>query len=143
MLETINTLLTENFGEFGPLLVVGILGLFLILLTLPIPLQKQEDPLDKLREQARGGRTGGDDDKKQKLRSSGGRKDKLEKYSNFLEPADEEEYSAIRLQKLEADRGWPEGEPEPWLDLSDDGLYPDGAVVDAAGVFSLCGYCAR
>lgn len=101
MLETINTLLTENFGEFGPLLVVGILGLFLILLTLPILLQKQEDPLDKLREQARGGRQATGDDKKQKLRS-GGRKDKLEKYSSFLEPTDEEEYSAIRLKLLQA-----------------------------------------
>ncbi len=101
MLETINTLLTDNFGEFGPLLVVGILGLFLILVTLPVLLRKEEDPLDKLREQARGGREAGDD-KKQKLRSSGGRKDKLEKYSNFLEPADEEEYSAINLKLLQA-----------------------------------------
>ena len=100
MLETINTLLTERLGEFGPLLVVGILGLFLILLTLPILLQKQEDPLDKLRDQARGQEAAGGD-KKQVLRS-GGRKDKLEKYSSFLEPTDEEEYSAVRLKLLQA-----------------------------------------
>ncbi len=101
MLETINALLTERLGAFGPLLVVGILGLFLILLTLPVLLKKQEDPLDKLREQARGRETSGDD-KKQKLRSSGGRKDKLEKYSSFLEPTDEEEYSAVRLKLMQA-----------------------------------------
>ena len=29
--------------------------------------------------------------------------------------------------------GWPRGEPEPWLDLRDPGLNPDGAVIDAAG----------
>ena len=41
----------------------------------------------------------------------------------------------VMRQPLEPDRGWPEGDPEPWLDLSDAGLFPDGAVVDAEGVF--------
>lgn len=41
----------------------------------------------------------------------------------------------IMRQSLEPDRGWPLGEPEIWLDLSSEGLFPDGAVVDAAGVF--------
>ncbi len=98
----LNTLLTERFGEFGPLLVVGILGLFLILLTLPVLLRKQEDPLDKLREQSRRGPKTVAPGQKQALRTSGGRGDKLEKYSNFLEPTDEEEYSAIRLKLLQA-----------------------------------------
>ncbi|OWX99282.1 SMP-30/gluconolactonase/LRE family protein [Thioclava sp. IC9] len=35
-------------------------------------------------------------------------------------------------QPLDAD-GWPEGERRPFLDLSAEGLYPDGAVVDAEG----------
>jgi sugar lactone lactonase YvrE len=34
---------------------------------------------------------------------------------------------------LDAD-GWPQGEPETFLDLTVDGLHPDGAVVDADGV---------
>lgn len=33
--------------------------------------------------------------------------------------------------------GWPEGEPEVFLDLSGEGLNPDGAVVDADGVLWL------
>lgn len=37
---------------------------------------------------------------------------------------------------LDAD-GWPSGEPEVFLDLTDEGLNPDGAVVDADGVFWL------
>lgn len=101
MLESINLFLTERFGEFGTLLIVGILGLFMILLTLPILLRKQEDPLDKLRDQARGRTSPSPEDSKQQLRS-GGKKDKLEKYSTFLEPKDEKEYSAVRLKLMQA-----------------------------------------
>ncbi len=98
-METIMTFLTDNFGELGPLLAVGILGLFLILLTLPILLKKEVDPLDKLREQTRAAAPA--DGKKQRLRT-GGSKDKLERYSSFLEPQSEEEYSAVRLKLLQA-----------------------------------------
>ena len=41
----------------------------------------------------------------------------------------------IMKQALEPDRGWPDGDPEVWLDLSGEGLFPDGAVIDAAGNF--------
>ena len=39
----------------------------------------------------------------------------------------------IMRQPLNPDYGWPEGDPEPWLDLSAEDFGPDGAVVDAAG----------
>jgi len=39
----------------------------------------------------------------------------------------------ILRQPLAAADGWPEGEPDLWLDLSAEVLHPDGAVVDAAG----------
>lgn len=39
----------------------------------------------------------------------------------------------IRRQKLNADNGWPTGASELWLDVSDEGLNPDGSVVDARG----------
>lgn len=39
----------------------------------------------------------------------------------------------IMRQALEADRGWPAGDPEVFVDLTSDGLHPDGAVVDAEG----------
>lgn len=97
-LNRINTMLTDNFGELGPLLVVGILGLFLILLTLPVMLRKREDPLDKLRKTAQAAAKGSKD---QRLRYDT-KNDKLEKYSDFLEPQDEEEYSAARLKLLQA-----------------------------------------
>ncbi|MEM1237745.1 MAG: SMP-30/gluconolactonase/LRE family protein, partial [Pseudomonadota bacterium] len=39
----------------------------------------------------------------------------------------------IMRQPLEADQGWPEGPAEVLIDLTDEGLGADGAVVDAAG----------
>ena len=101
-LETFNTFLTERFGEFGPLLVVGTLGLFLILITLPILLRKEEDPLDKLRDASKGRAVTTDAGKKQALRTAGGKQDKLAKYSGFLEPKDQEEYSATKLKLMQA-----------------------------------------
>lgn len=99
MFDAINTMLTDSLGPFGPLLVVGILGMFLVLGTLPVLLNKKEDPLDKLkktRHEAQSGRA-----PEERLRRGGGN-DKLEKYSDFLEPQNAEEYSAIKLKLLQA-----------------------------------------
>lgn len=41
----------------------------------------------------------------------------------------------IRRQALDPETGWPKGEPFDWLDLTEDRLNPDGAVVDAEGNF--------
>lgn len=101
-MDAINTMLTDTFGEFGPLMAVGFLGLLMILLTLPILMNRKEDPLDKLRKSNQGyldtSAVG------QALRQNQGSK-KLEKYSSFLEPQDEEEYSAVRLKLRQA--GYP------------------------------------
>ena len=43
-----------------------------------------------------------------------------------------------KVMKVAVDAdGWPNAAPEVFLDLSDEGLYPDGAVIDAAGVMWL------
>lgn len=48
-------------------------------------------------------------------------------------------FADTRARRIHAVRlgrdGWPEGEPEPFLDLTEEGLNPDGAVFDAAGRF--------
>lgn len=97
-LQAINDKLTALLGPFGPLLAVGFLGVTLILLTLPVLMKKTVDPLDRLKQQnaPKAAATKAD-----KLRTVAG-KDKLEKYSNFLEPQDAEEYSAIKLKLLQA-----------------------------------------
>ena len=97
MFEQIQTMITENLGPMGPLLVVGFLGILLILVTLPVLLKARKDPLDRLNTIAKR-----EDDKGDRLRSGNGKKDQLEKYSNFLEPQDAEEYSAVRLKLLQA-----------------------------------------
>ena len=41
-----------------------------------------------------------------------------------------------RIMKVALDAaGWPAGQPQLWLDLSPEGLNPDGAVIDAEGRF--------
>jgi len=99
MLSQLNDYITGYLGPMGPLLVVGALGFLMILLTLPILLKKEEDPLLKLREQQK--KQARQNDATEKLRTATS-KDKLEKYSTFLEPQDEEEYSAIKLKLLQA-----------------------------------------
>lgn len=39
----------------------------------------------------------------------------------------------VMRQELDANDGWPVGDPLIFLDLREDGLNPDGAVIDAAG----------
>ncbi len=99
MLKTLNDALVDRTGEMGPLIAVGMLGLLLILVTLPFLLRRRADPLDRLRDAARPPAPRGG--QQEALRHSQG-KDKLEKYSNFLEPQDEKEYSAVRLKLLQA-----------------------------------------
>lgn len=96
-LDTINAKLIDLMGPFGPLIAILMLGVLLILLVLPALLQKQEDPLDKLRASSRASAS----KSPEALRASKGT-DKLDRYSNFLEPQDEEEYSAIRLKLIQA-----------------------------------------
>lgn len=98
LLDTLNTKLIDLLGPFGPLMAIGLLGVFLILLVLPIMIQKPVDPLDKLKETSR---LRDAMDAPERLRASQGT-NKLDKYSNFLEPQDEEEYSAIRLKLIQA-----------------------------------------
>ena len=98
-MESIQNLIIEYLGPSGPILLVGVLGVLLILLTLPVLLKKEEDPLDRLRANAR--QEAKASQKGEALRAPTS-KDKLEKYSNFLEPQNEEEYSAVKLKLMQA-----------------------------------------
>jgi len=96
-MEQIQTMITDLLGPYGPLMIVGLLGVFLILITLPVLLKREVDPLDKLKANSRPDPKGKGD----ALRSGSG-KDTLEKYSNFLEPQNADEYSAIKLKLMQA-----------------------------------------
>lgn len=99
-LTQINDMLTANFGEFGPLIIAGVLGFFMILVTVPLILSQPEDPLKKLqRSNAAPKKT--KKNKKDRLRAAG-RNEQLEKFANFLEPQSKEEYSAVELKLRQA-----------------------------------------
>ena len=99
--SSIATLLTDTLGPMGPLIAVGMLGLLLILLALPIVMKRQRDRFRELKEiqpDARGS------DKKRALRRVD-KIDKLERFAQFLEPQKKEELSAAKLKMLRA--GYP------------------------------------
>lgn len=98
-MEQIQTMIVDLLGPFGPLMVVGLLGIFLILITLPVLLKKEVDPLDRLKASAQPKASATDQGAQLRAPSS---KDKLEKYSNFLEPQNAEEFSAVKLKLMQA-----------------------------------------
>ncbi len=103
ILNTANAYLIELMGPLGPLFAVGFLGLILVLVTLPIMLRKQVDPLDKLRDEAKRkrGPAKDKDDNAPSLRHAAGT-NKLDKYANFLEPQDQAELAGMKLKLLQA-----------------------------------------
>ena len=98
-LTNINTFLTEQLGDFGPLLVVGLLGLFMILLTVPLLLNQREDPLAKLKKNSNPDAKS--KPQKERLRQ-GSHNEQLKKFATFLEPQNAEELSAIALKLRQA-----------------------------------------
>lgn len=101
-MDAIITILTDNFGPMGPLMAVGGLGLLLVMVTVPLLLNRKPDPLEKFNKAVHAPVVGPE---KKALRSGTGGHDKLEKYATFLEPKNKEEFSAIQLKLLQA--GYP------------------------------------
>ena len=99
LFNTLDTMVKDLLGPLGWLMIVGGLGFFMILLTLPVMLKREADPLDKLKTSQRAQPAKGG--KAEKLRTPTS-KDKLEKYSTFLEPQNAEEYSAVKLKLMQA-----------------------------------------
>ncbi|AHD01622.1 type II secretion system F family protein [Leisingera methylohalidivorans] len=98
-LTGINDYLTSQFGEFGPLLALGIAGLFMILLAVPLLLNQPEDPLKKLQKNIAPETR--NKPQKQRLRQAD-RNEQLQKFAGFLEPQNEDELSAMELKLRQA-----------------------------------------
>ena len=100
-LNHINALLVEKMGPAGPLLAVGLLGVLLILVTLPAMLKKKDEPFERLK-----ARDAASSDKARQTQSAAlrtiNKTDKLEKFATFLEPQTAEEMSASRMKLLRA-----------------------------------------
>ncbi|MYM54867.1 type II secretion system F family protein [Thalassovita mangrovi] len=96
-MDIVNMFFGDKASDAGPLLLVAFLGIALIVITLPFLLKTRPDPLDKLKADARNSRPAHGES----LRT-GKSAQKLEKYSSFLEPQDEEEFSNVRLKLTQA-----------------------------------------
>ena len=92
--------LTDALGPFGPLILVGGLGVVMVLATLAMMLKAKDDPIDKLK-RSQSERAGAKNGKQERLRR-GSSTEKLAKYKAFLEPQNEEELSNLRLKLLQA-----------------------------------------
>ncbi|MCE8510658.1 type II secretion system F family protein [Ruegeria pomeroyi] len=99
ILSQINDFLTDHLGEFGPLIVVGVLGLFMVLLAVPLLMNQPEDPLKKLKRDMNPKTVA--KPKKEQLRQSG-RNEQLQRFATFLEPQDADELSAMQLKLRQA-----------------------------------------
>jgi len=100
-LSNINDLLTNQLGEFGPLIAMGVLGLLMIGLIIPLMMSQPEDPMKKLKRAITDETHNKSKPKKDRLRQSG-RNEQLEKFATFLEPQNADELSAMQLKLQQA-----------------------------------------
>ena len=104
MISTTLEFITAVLGPLGPVIVAGGLGIFLILLSLPLLLNKGEDPFAKL------GRTSTPSSGFKKKEGTGSRinlrydsgKFNLAKFEAYLTPQNAEELSAAKLKMVQA-----------------------------------------
>lgn len=104
MLTTINNYLVETLGPAGPLIAMGVLGMFFIVMTLPFLLTKKEDPFDRLAGSATKApvkKQGGSATAPMELRQKS-KGPNLDKFAAYLEPQDQKEYSDRRMKLIQA-----------------------------------------
>ncbi|GAA5065151.1 type II secretion system F family protein [Roseibacterium beibuensis] len=99
LFDDVNDWLVGQFGELGPLFAAGLLGVALILLVLPAVLKKGKDPFARLND---AGNDAGGDAPAARLRAGGGKDERLERFSQFLQPQDQEELSNSQLTMIRA-----------------------------------------
>ena len=99
-LNMLTQLITDRLGPMGPVLLLGGLGLMLVVVALPIMMQKKPDQFAKLKVQ-RLNATNANLKPGTDLRRAE-KTDKLEKFAGFLEPQDAETMTASRLKMLRA-----------------------------------------
>ena len=101
-MEFISAMLRDQLGPYGPAIGIAAVGLFFVLVLAGFIMSKEEDPLEKLNrreDMARG--KGKNLEQAAKLREKA-RNEKLQRYSNFLEPQDAKEHSDVKMRLLQA-----------------------------------------
>jgi len=98
MLSNINATIIEYLGPFGPIIVLGSIGVIMVALTISMMLSQPEDPMAKLKKQIKAPK---ENEPERRLRQ-GGRNEKLEKFASFLEPKNVDELSKRQLELRQA-----------------------------------------
>jgi len=101
LMNTAMDFLVARFGPMGPFYAIGALGLLLVGGTIPFLLQKKTDPVDRLKAQSGPHPKAPQEKEQPKLRFQD-RGPNLDKFAAFLEPQDQETYSATRLKLIQA-----------------------------------------
>ena len=133
-LNAINDLITGQLGEFGPLLVVGVLGVFMVLIAVFLMLNQPEDPLKKLKNNINPDTKA--KPQKERLRQ-GGRNEQLQKFANFLEPQNADELSAVQLKLRQA--GYQSKDAVRFFHFAQFALGILGLILGLIYVFALVG----
>ena len=92
--------LIDTLGPMWPVFLLGGLGLALVMVAVPLMVSAPKDPMARFAEQVKAPKALAGP-KEARLRQDA-KDDKLERFSNFLEPQDAKELSAMKLQLLRA-----------------------------------------
>ncbi|KPQ15033.1 MAG: Tad secretion system assembly platform protein TadC [Rhodobacteraceae bacterium HLUCCO18] len=95
-----NEWLTSQFGDLAPMVVAGLLGVLLILVVLPALLKPNKDPFSRLKREGDGEQTSAGA-KPRGLRV-GGKDERLDRFSQYLQPQNQDELSASQLTMIRA-----------------------------------------
>ncbi len=101
MFAQLSDFLVAQLGPLGPVLAMGGLGLLLLIIAVPLMLSHKPDRMEKLRDERMNAARNQVEDPSQRLRHDGGI-EQLDRFAEYLEPQNEEEFSAIREQLIQA-----------------------------------------
>ncbi|SDY58937.1 tight adherence protein C [Jannaschia faecimaris] len=104
MFDAISLMVTDTLGPDGWIYIAGGTGLMIVLLMLPLVLNKKVEPMDRIARE-RKGVVLDEDESDAKLSRHGTRNEHLAKYAQYLDPQDEDQASATRTMLIRA--GYP------------------------------------
>ncbi|MDW4499490.1 type II secretion system F family protein [Sulfitobacter sp. D35] len=97
-LTSLNDTVTAMLGPMGPIILVGVLGVMMVIVTVSLMLVQPEDPMDKLKRSIQKPTSS---EPSQRLRQ-GERNEQLQRFASFLEPQDTEALSKKQLELRQA-----------------------------------------
>ncbi len=93
--------LVDQLGLMGPFYAIGLIGILLVLISLPIMLNRKADPVDRLKANKSPIKTKTDGAEKPTLRYQE-KGPNLDKFASFLEPQNQTDFSGAQLKLIQA-----------------------------------------